>query len=566
MGVGWPGHNPAERLLIAMTNEPEPKPEPIVGRSGAERTDPGETANVRPGGADPSGEGPTVAGPALADTAGGDETVPPTRDRRVVTGVAAAVVLSLIVFAFTRGGSPAVDLGTSAGGSASTISITAGNVGSDAVGDQDTNGTGGTDLPGSTSIVVPGSLLEPSSTVPAGVGLGLGSPTTRVAPSPTTARRAPVTTAAPPPPSRGRVIAPDAPPVQFGTNVYDHIGPEDANPATANHRSLVYVPHEVSGTTMVIDPVTKQVIDTFASGAESQHVVPSFDMTKLYAVSGQGGKITPIDPVTGQAEPAIAARDAYNLYFTPDGTEAIIVAEGAQRLDFMDAHTFEHHRSVQTQCYGLNHLDYSADFSYFLATCEFEGAIIKFDMASRQVVAKMKIDMTPSGRIPRRGFSMPQDIRLSSDGSVFFVADLQSDGLYLIDGDSLRQVGFLPAGVGTHSLYPSRDGKRMYVINRGTGIIGGPPHGAGSVSVLDPYRREIIEDWPIPGGGSPDMGNLTWDGSELWLGGRYDNEVYVFDLVWGGLKDRIPVGTNPHGLTVWPQPGRFSLGHTGNTR
>ncbi|MEO7555668.1 MAG: hypothetical protein ABIV94_03570, partial [Acidimicrobiales bacterium] len=69
-----------------------------------------------------------------------------------------------------------------------------------------------------------------------------------------------------------------------------------------------------------------------------------------------------------------------------------------------------------------------------------------------------------------------------------------------------------------------------------------------------------------PNGGSPDMGNITADGKELWLSGRYDSEVYVFDLVKGGFLTRIAVGGGPHGLTVWPQPGRFSLGHTGNMR
>ena len=62
------------------------------------------------------------------------------------------------------------------------------------------------------------------------------------------------------------------------------------------------------------------------------------------------------------------------------------------------------------------------------------------------------------------------------------------------------------------------------------------------------------------------MGNITADGTQLWLSGRYDDEVYVFDLVRGGLLTRIPVGDAPHGLAVWPQPGRYSLGHTGNMR
>jgi DNA-binding beta-propeller fold protein YncE len=347
-------------------------------------------------------------------------------------------------------------------------------------------------------------------------------------------------------------------------NVYAHIA--DPNPNTAGALFRVYVPHEVSGYTDVIDPTTMKVIDTFTTGPESQHVVPSYDMKTLYVVSGRGNRLTPIDPTTGKPGAPIPVADPYNLYYTPDGSQAIVVAEGEARLDFRDPHTFALHDSVQTDCAGLNHLDYSADLTYFIATCEFDGGLIKFDLAQHKVVAKMKIDMTPSGHRSSTGHAQPQDIRLSSDGTVFFVADLQSAGLYVIDGDTFRQVGYIPTGIGTHSLYPSRDGRTMYVINRGTPIVGGPPHGQGSVAVLDPYTRSIGAVWPIPGGGSPDMGNITADGTQLWLGGRYDREVYVFDLVKGGFLARIPVGINPHGLTVWPQPGRFSLGHTGNQR
>ncbi len=387
-------------------------------------------------------------------------------------------------------------------------------------------------------------------------------PTVPPTPAPTIPK--PTTTSSPA--GSAPIISPNAPPARPDVNIYDHIGPANANPATAGALARVYVPHEVSGTTSIIDPATLQVIGSFPSGPESQHVVPSYDMKTLYVVSGRGNKITPIDPLTATPGTPIPVEDPYNLYFTPDGAEAIVVVEGFQRLDFRDAHTFALHNSVQTNCNGLNHLDYSADFSYFIATCEFDGTLIKFDMASHSVVARLSIDMTPSGRRPRNGHAQPQDVRLSSDGTVFFVADLQSNGLYMIDGDAFTQVGFIPTGVGTHSVYPSRDGRTMYVVNRGTNIVGGPPHGQGSVAVLDPYTRSVVAVWGIPGGGSPDMGNITMDGSQLWLGGRYDGEVYVFDLVRGGFAARIKVGTNPHGLTVWPQPGRFSLGHTGNIR
>jgi YVTN family beta-propeller protein len=71
--------------------------------------------------------------------------------------------------------------------------------------------------------------------------------------------------------------------------------------------------------------------------------------------------------------------------------------------------------------------------------------------------------------------------------------------------------------------------------------------------------------WFIPGGGSPDMGNVSADGKVLWLSGRFDNQVYAIDTSTGEVKT-IKVGQEPHGITVWPQPGRYSLGHTGNMR
>src|SRR5258706_887206 len=97
-------------------------------------------------------------------------------------------------------------------------------------------------------------------------------------------------------------------------------------------------------------------------------------------------------------------------------------------------------------------------------------------------------------------------------------------------------------------------------------MINGSAHGPGSVSVVDTSTGKVVATWAIPGGGSPDMGNLNAAGTELWLSGRYDSEVYVFDTVNGGLMTRIPVGHGPPGLTVWPQAGRYSLGHTGNIR
>jgi len=244
------------------------------------------------------------------------------------------------------------------------------------------------------------------------------------------------------------------------------------------------------------------------------------------------------------------------MYFTPDGRSAVVVAEALKRIDFRDPQTMKFQSSIPTpQCGGINHADFSIDGRYAIFTCEFQGGLVKIDFVNRKVVGYLKLS---------KG-GMPQDIRISPDGKVFYVADMMADGVFVVDGDTFTEIGFIQTGVGTHGLYPSRDGKKLYVTNRGSNKMSGPPRGKGSVSVLDFATRKVEMNWPIPGGGSPDMGNVSGDGKQLWLSGRYDNVVYAIDTTTGEVKI-IPVGKEPHGLTVWPQPGRYSLGHTGNMR
>jgi DNA-binding beta-propeller fold protein YncE len=160
---------------------------------------------------------------------------------------------------------------------------------------------------------------------------------------------------------------------------------------------------------------------------------------------------------------------------------------------------------------------------------------------------------------------MPQDIRISPDGKRFYIADMHADGVHVVDAASFSKVGFIATGVGAHGLYPSRDGKRLFVANRGSHKIHGPRNGPGSVAVIDFASEQIVARWGVPGGGSPDMGNVSADGQFLWLAARYDDVIYRFDTQTGEVR-QIKVGAEPHGLTVWPQPGRYSLGHTGNMR
>ncbi len=397
-------------------------------------------------------------------------------------------------------------------------------------------------------------------------------------------------------PTAASVLAyPGMPPVSDPTNLYGDTTSKNMSAATAGALPRVYVPNRGDNTVSVIDPATLKVVSTFKVGIHPQHVVPSWDMRTLWVANNAEGRtdgsLTPIDPKTAKPGKSIPVDDPYNMYWTPDGKFAIIVAEAYKRLDFRDPVTMKMAFTIPTpKCAGINHADFSIDGRYAFFTCEFNGSITKIDLVERKVLATIKLSQyfdrpdalaaiaAPSSTKKPRYIAdpkgqgeicttpgMPQDIRASPDGSIYYVADMMADGVHVVDGATFKQIGFVPTGVGAHGLYPSRDGKKLYVANRGSNIIRGKPGGKGSVSVIDFASGKVVDNWPIAAGGSPDMGNVSADGKYLWLSGRYDHVVYRFETTTGKV-DIIKVGREPHGLTVWPQPGRYSFGHTGNMR
>lgn len=330
-------------------------------------------------------------------------------------------------------------------------------------------------------------------------------------------------------------------------NLYVHTGVGMFSPAVKGIVPRVYVPNSLSSSVSVIDPRTFKVLYSFKVDQEPQHVVASHDLKTLYVASDKGRQsLTPIDPRTGQPGTPVPTPDPYNLYFTTDGKYAMVVAENQAQLNFLSVKTMKPAFTIAVPCKGINHMDFSPDGQHVLAACEFSGDLIKIDLSTRKVTGKLHVG------------GMPQDVKISPDGKVYYVADMMVNGVRVIDGSGPvpRKVGFIPTGKMAHGLYPSRDATRLFISNRGE----------GSVSVLNFATRKLIAKWMIPGGGSPDMGSLSPDGKQLWLSGRYNGVVYVFNTRTGKVIKIIKVGDGPHGLAYFPQPGRYSLGHTDNYR
>ena len=330
-------------------------------------------------------------------------------------------------------------------------------------------------------------------------------------------------------------------------DVYAAERPGNLSPVARRARSYIYVPNSRSATVDEISQSSGRIVRHFAVGMLPQHVVPSWDLKTLWVTNDLGNSLTPIDPNTGKPGRPVPVTDPYNMYFTADGRYAIVVEEAHRVLAFRDAQTMKLHHALSVQmCPGVDHMDFTADGRTALVSCEFGGRMIVVDLVHERV--RKTINLTP--------FAMPQDVKLSPDGKTFYVADMQSNGVWMIDARSMRKLRLIPTGRGAHGLYPSRDSKTLYVSNRGE----------GTISLIDFRTRRVRAKWHIPGGGSPDMGGVSADGKVLWLSGRYNDVVYAISTRSGRLLREISVGAGPHGLCVWPQPGRYSIGHTGILR
>ena len=208
---------------------------------------------------------------------------------------------------------------------------------------------------------------------------------------------------------------------------------------------------------------------------------------------------------------------------------------------FYDPHTWKLIKSVAIPWAGADHLDFSADGRYLMVTTEFTGMLARVDTQTMELAGAVHLG------------GLPVDVKLSPDGSVFYVTnqDPNHSGVSVVDPVEMAEVDFIPTESGAHGLYISRDATKLYVSNRL----------AGSISVIDMATREVVATWHT--GGSPDMIQISPDGRQLWVSGRFDSTVYVVDTATGDVIHRIKVGAGDHGLCYFPEPGRFSLGHNG---
>jgi YVTN family beta-propeller protein len=328
-----------------------------------------------------------------------------------------------------------------------------------------------------------------------------------------------------------------APPATGGP---DTTAPAGGRGAMGRYPERVYVPNTKSNSVEVIDPATCAVEKTLPVGHVPHHITPSYDLDELYVFNTESNSLSVIDPATGDLAGEIEVEDPYNLYFTPDGASAIVVAERLRRLDFRDRETWELQASVTVEPPGVDHLAFSRDGGYLVASTEFSGFAVKVDLATCEIVGMLEVGGAPI-----------DVLRDPHDDPVMYIANQASHGVHVLDTESMTEIGFIPTGKGAHGLLLSKDKSQVYVSNRLE----------GTISVIDLAARQVVATWNT--GGSPDMGLLNPAGDTMWIANRYHASVMAIDTATGEVRCRIPSGSGPHGLTYFPTPGVHSIGHNG---
>ncbi|QSB14647.1 YncE family protein [Natronosporangium hydrolyticum] len=348
---------------------------------------------------------------------------------------------------------------------------------------------------------------------------------------------------------RAYELLPGMPEYLTSDNVYGGAGPEMFAEHVRDHPAVVYAASYRDDEVYIIDQATGEVVDIVPGGPGPRYIVPGYDLSTLYVAASDptDSGLVVIDPANNSPADFVDLPEISNLYFAPDGTYAIAVAETAGGLDFYHPNSWQHAGSLDLPgCHGASHLDYSADGRTMLVSCAGAGKVV--------ALATDSLDQLAEFDFTEQDASSPQDVRLTPDGQYFLVADAGAGGVQLLAGDASTVSGFVATGEGAHAIYFSRDAQHAYVVNRDE----------ANVTVLDLGSFSAVAEWPVPTS-TLDLGGVNADGTLLWLAGG-DDEVYAIDTDSGELRTRTTVGPGTYSVTVWPQPGRYSLGHTGSLR
>jgi len=333
-------------------------------------------------------------------------------------------------------------------------------------------------------------------------------------------------------------------PAATGADVYAATRPGRWSPVTRALPPRLYVPNAATGAVDVLALPGGRLVGRIPvpGGGRDARVVPSWNLKWLWVVGRDG--LLPVSARSGRRGRVRPVPGVRGLYFTSRGREAVTIS--ARRVVFRDPVTMRARAALRLPCVGTPHADLSADEGTLVLACVRPGMLVGVDVARRVTTGTLAL---PIG-------AHPQGVRLSPDGSLFYVADAVRGGVWLVDAARLQATGFIVTAPGASGLLPGRDARTLYVLGRGD----------GSLTAVDFAARRVTGRRRLPLAGTAALGGAAADGAALWLTAPAAGTVYSVSADDGGVTGMVRLGGRPVNPLLYPQPARYSLGGTAHFR
>ena len=252
---------------------------------------------------------------------------------------------------------------------------------------------------------------------------------------------------------------------------------------------------------------------------EPHHVALSPDGRELLVGDSAGNEMLFLDPRTGQIRRRAAMANPYHLGFSPDGKWLVVTGLARNQVDIYETAGMTLAKRFPAPRMP-SHLAFSPDSSVVYVTLQGTNQLAAYDMRRLAPLWVREVGPTPAGVIWH-------DDKL-------LVANMGSDHFAVVDPVDGRVERRVITGRGAHQLFPSPDGRTLWVNNRVD----------GTTVALDARTFAPIRSYAVPGG--PDCIDFAPDG-KLWITQRFLKKVGVLDPATGALVS-YPVGRSPHGI------------------
>ncbi len=252
---------------------------------------------------------------------------------------------------------------------------------------------------------------------------------------------------------------------------------------------------------------------------EPHHVALSPNGRELLIGDAGGNEMLFLDPVTAEIRRRMPIADPYHLAFSPNGKWLVVTGLARNQVDVYDAATMQLAKRFPIASMP-SHVAYAPDSSVAYVTLQGTNKVAAFDLKRLSLLWTAESGSTPAGVVWHAG--------------KILCANMGTDFVAVMDPTDGRVERRVRTGKGAHQIFPSPDGRVLWVNNRVD----------GTTVALDPVTLAPGRSFKL--GGGPDCIEFAADG-RLWITLRFAKTVAVLDPVSGAV-DRFPVGRSPHGI------------------